>query len=336
MYKPHIYVLIPILNRIAYTKKCLESLHSQSYANVTVIVIDSGSTDGSQEYIRRKYPKSHLIQGDGSWWWTRAMFEGAKYAQSHGNKNDYILEMNNDCYFGPEYLNQLITTAQKYPKAIIGSLCVRHNKPTEVVEAGIRIHWPTGLVYAVTEVITNKLSAYKDIPIIDKLDALPGKGTLVPLSVLEKAGSYNYKRFPHYIADYEFTNRAKRAGFELLVDTKAIVKHYWEATGIQGRSSEKRKSYKRAWNLLFGRKSMNNVIDWLNFILVACPRQYILMNIFITFHKLLKALLSVYPFYYLWPVIRPLLKVYYFCLDIYHAILRFLTKQQIKDVELKK
>jgi len=279
-------------------------------------MIDSGSLDGTREYFLKNYPKWKLISGNGNWWWTRAMYEGTKYVLEKGNNTDLILAMNDDCYFGPEYISQLIKTHKKYPDSLIGSLCVKHNKPTEVVESGIRIHWPTGLVYGVADKVSNKLSYYRNMKIIEDLDALPGKGTLIPLKVIKEIGHFNYKRLPHYIADYEFANRAKRAGYSLLVDPKAVVKHYWDATGINSSNYESKKSYVRAWNLLFGRKSMNNIIDWVNFLLLACPPKYLRVNLFITFQKLVKSLFSVYPFYYLRPQARWLLNKYLIMIDL--------------------
>lgn len=309
--KPKIFVVIPIFNRLEYTKKCLSSIFSQTYRNFSVIVVDDGSSDGTSKYLKDNYPKVKIIKGDGNWWWTKSMFMGIKYALKSAKVTDYILEMNNDLFFDKNYFQNLINTSKKHKKTLIGSLCVRAQKPSEVVEAGIRIDWPTGLVYGVSPTISNKLSYYKNMEVIDNLDALPGKGTLVPVEVFKNKVNFKYKLLPHYIADYEFAINAKQNGFNLIVSTKAKALHYWEATGISGKANESKQSYLRAFNLLFGRKSMNNIIDWVRFITIACPKKYKLRNYYFAFCKIVKAIFSLFPFYYLLPILTTFVRIYH-------------------------
>lgn len=331
---PRIFVVIPVFNRIEFTKRCLESIFNQTYKNYQVVLIDDGSTDGTSQFIKNNYSKVKIIKGDGDWWWTKCMYMGVKYALKTAKLNDYVLEMNNDLYFKSDYFQKLIDVSQKNKNSLIGSLCVRAQKPSEVVEAGIRIDWPTGLVYGVAQTISNKISYYKNMEIIDNIDALPGKGTLVPISVFMKKINFKYKILPHYIADYEFAINAKNRGFNLIVATSAVAYHYWEATGISGGVKEYKRSYKRALDLLFGRKSMNNIIDWVRFVNLSCPKEYKLRNYYFSFFKIIKALLTLFPFYYLLPVFRILSKVYHLTkLNAYRLKLKII---QFPEYHLKK
>ena len=47
--KELISVVVPIYNSKNYTKKCIESLMKQTYQNLEIILIDDGSSDGSDE-----------------------------------------------------------------------------------------------------------------------------------------------------------------------------------------------------------------------------------------------------------------------------------------------
>jgi GT2 family glycosyltransferase len=325
-----VYAVLPVFNRLAYTKKCLASFAKQKYKNFEVIIIDDGSTDGTNKFISKKYPLRKIIRGNGNWWWTKSIYEGVKKARKTAKLNDYILLMNNDCFFGPNYISQLVRTAKRFPNSIIGSLAVRVEKPSEVVEAGVRIDWPTGLVYGVAQTVSKKLSYYKNIRVVENLDALPGKGTLIPLKVFKKIRNFDYKRFPHYIADYEFTNRAKRAGFILIVDTKSIVQHLWDATGDKFDQNQPI-GLSRAYNLLFGKKSMSNIIDWIRFIKSVCPEEYKNRNYYFSLLKLLKALFSIPPFYQTKPIFR---YVYFNSLQIYHYIRLFQYRYTLKIIQL--
>lgn len=54
---PRISVIVPSLNQAAYLPAALDSLLEQGYANLEVIVIDGGSTDGSAEILRAYAPQ---------------------------------------------------------------------------------------------------------------------------------------------------------------------------------------------------------------------------------------------------------------------------------------
>jgi GT2 family glycosyltransferase len=54
-------------------------------------------------------------------------------------------------------------------------------------------------------------------------DALTGASLLVPVSVFQRIGLLDSRRFSHGFADFEFTRRASLAGFRCLVAAKSRV-----------------------------------------------------------------------------------------------------------------
>ena len=50
---PLVTVIIPIYNVEDYLDKCLESVVSQTYSNLEIVLINDGSTDGSNDIIKR-------------------------------------------------------------------------------------------------------------------------------------------------------------------------------------------------------------------------------------------------------------------------------------------
>jgi len=57
----NIYVIIVTYNAMRWAERCFTSLR-QSSVPVTCIVIDNGSTDGTQEYIKAHFPEVDFIQ----------------------------------------------------------------------------------------------------------------------------------------------------------------------------------------------------------------------------------------------------------------------------------
>lgn len=59
---PNITIIIPVYNRIKYIEKCLNTLLLQNTDNIEIILVDDGSTDGSQKICDNYSKKYSFIQ----------------------------------------------------------------------------------------------------------------------------------------------------------------------------------------------------------------------------------------------------------------------------------
>lgn len=55
--EPLVSIIIPIHNTKKYLSDCLKSIYNQTYKNIEVIIINDGSTDGSEKLINKYYKK---------------------------------------------------------------------------------------------------------------------------------------------------------------------------------------------------------------------------------------------------------------------------------------
>jgi GT2 family glycosyltransferase len=92
-------ILIPVYNKLEYTKKCLADLINNLNGNfaksVSIVVIDDGSKDGTESWIHAKYPEIVVLRGNGKLFWSGAINLGIKYA-IYQEGFEYILFWNND------------------------------------------------------------------------------------------------------------------------------------------------------------------------------------------------------------------------------------------------
>lgn len=216
-----IYVVIPVFNRIQYTDKCLQLLNFQTYNNLEIIVVDDNSTDGTKELISEKYPDVKILMGNGQLYWTGSMVLGIDYVLKKAKSTDYVFVLNNDLVFEKDLIEQFFIVAQNNPKTLIQALGSWIDDKNKIQFAGKKMNWWIGKA--------TFLHLDKDISVfpkdyIEKSDTLTGRGVLIPVQAFIDVG--NYDRRHQQNGDPEFTRRAAKAGYKLLVSFNCVVYSY--------------------------------------------------------------------------------------------------------------
>jgi GT2 family glycosyltransferase len=194
---------------------------------LSIIVIVDGSTDGTQETIRSRFPGVIMIEGDGHWWWTRSVNQGCKQAIKNGA--DAVLLLNDDIQLESHYLRNLLTAAQQEPGAVIGSLNVTAEKEKRIFFFGAsRYRWCKGRLQRYHPFLipydTNLSGLHPSI-------VLAGRGLWIPGQVFEKTGFFDEKSLPQYKADCDFVMRANKYGIKTLISWDTIIYIQTAATG---------------------------------------------------------------------------------------------------------
>ena len=61
---PKISVLIPMYNRKHYIEDCVNSVLNQTFQDFEIIIRDNCSTDGSFEFVAKRYAKEIFVWSD--------------------------------------------------------------------------------------------------------------------------------------------------------------------------------------------------------------------------------------------------------------------------------
>jgi len=237
---PAVWVCIAVFNRVDYTRNCLDQLRRQTYPNVRTVVVDDGSRDGTSALIRGQYPEVELLRTDGSLYWTAAMHLGIAHILSHSGLSDYVLFLNDDLVFAPNMVENLLAVSKENPRSLVQAVESCVSDPDIVWQGGIRMNWWTAKHQRL-----NHLSRLSEMPPghFEHSDYLTGRGVLVPREVFTKIGNYDTRLIQY--GDGEFTRRAAKYGYDLIVTYDVSVLSYEKGNNFNETDSYSLKDLKR-------------------------------------------------------------------------------------------
>ena len=103
-------IIIPVYNCAPYIDRCIRSLMMQTYKDIEIIAINDGSPDNSSsiiEALAAEDPRITLITQEN---------QGVCIARNNGiaaATGNYLLFVDGDDYVDPDYIENLVTAAQK-------------------------------------------------------------------------------------------------------------------------------------------------------------------------------------------------------------------------------
>jgi len=110
---PDVSVVLVCWNNKDYLEPCLISLYENELNfSFDVVVVDNGSTDGSQEMLAEKFPQVKIIQNDRNVGLSTASNQGIEATTGR-----YILLLNNDTIVNQESLENLVVYLDEHPGA---------------------------------------------------------------------------------------------------------------------------------------------------------------------------------------------------------------------------
>ncbi len=254
---PRIYIVLPVHNRIHTTTKFIDCLKKQTYKNYHLVLVDDGSTDGTAEYVRKNIDNLTVLYGNGNLWWAGAFSKAYKYLAGINAADDDLVWINNDdSIFDSDYFENVINDSDLKPETLI--ISPGHSIYTDFIERGFSVDWSLMRI--------NKLKEG------EQPDALTTRGLYMHYDTYISLGPMHPMLVPHYLSDLEYTIRAKRRGYRLVISgcTKVYVDR--SRTGLHEDNSKTLKEF--LFNHLVSKKTAYNTFYWGNFVLLAAPSRY--------------------------------------------------------------
>ena len=209
-------VIIPNLNGAGWLRDSIESIWAQTEQDFELIVIDNGSKDESLEIARsyRGRDRYTLIENAENTGFSHAVNQGIAIA-----KGEYAVLFNNDAFAEPDWLAELIRTADADPKIFaVSSLMLRFYEPELADDAG---DYVTILGFACKRGDGLKASRYTK-PC--RIFSACGGAALYRKSILEEIGTFD-ENFFAYFEDVDLSWRANNAGYKCVLCPTAKCYH---------------------------------------------------------------------------------------------------------------
>ncbi len=211
--QPSVVCIVLNWNGWQDTLECLSFLNQSSYGNLSIAIVDNGSTDDSAAKIRAAYPDILLLESERNLGFAGGYNIGLRHALKQ--RADYVWLLNNDTKPHPGALSALIGKASTDRRiGAVASVCYYMHRP-EVVQAWAGAHVNLWIGYA-----RNTTEPHRD----DWFGSLYGASLLVALSAIKQVGLLD-EGFFVYWEETELCLRLRKAGWLLAAAPESRILH---------------------------------------------------------------------------------------------------------------
>jgi GT2 family glycosyltransferase len=217
---PAVSVIVLSWNGRPLLQRCLDGLAAQSYRDFEVVLVDNGSSDGTADYLRERYPWVRLV----------ALPENAGFAGGNNRalaecRGRYLVTLNNDTEPEPGFLAALVQAVESGERiGMVAAKMLNFYLPGVIDSLGVRVA-PNGLGQ-------NIGCGEKDLGQYDRPGEVFGPcagAALYRRSMIEEIGFFDESFFAYY-EDLDLAWRARLAGWRAVTAPDAVVLHVHSAT----------------------------------------------------------------------------------------------------------
>ncbi|MDY4126380.1 MAG: glycosyltransferase family 2 protein [Lachnospiraceae bacterium] len=207
-------VVIPNYNGIRYLKNCLLSLQKCEGEDFEVIVVDNGSTDGSDLLPDSLKLNVRLIKLNENTGFAHAVNVGIREA-----KGEYVILLNNDTEVESGFVRKLTEALKKNRKAFSASAMMVDMNNREVLDGAGDYYCALGWAFAY-----GKGKKTEECDKGRKIFSSCAGACIYDKAKLEITGLFDELHFA-YLEDVDLGYRSRIAGFDNIYEPAAVVYH---------------------------------------------------------------------------------------------------------------
>ena len=196
-------VVIPTFNRKEVTRNLVTNLLMGTFDNLSIIICDSNSSDGTRDEFT-DHPFISVINVGEESWWTGSVNKGIELALR--GDYEFVLVLNDDIDIPKNLVQVLLNKAALNPGKIISPV---QGKFFGIIYQGI-LKLP---IFARLEGINDQVT----------VSSSNGCCLLIPTYIFAETGLFDDVRCPHLYGDTEFQLRASNYGHSTVVTANAMI-----------------------------------------------------------------------------------------------------------------
>jgi GT2 family glycosyltransferase len=226
--QPRVIAIVVNHNGRAFLRDTFRGLAAQTRAIDDVLVVDTGSTDGSADWARSRLGDDAVMAVRGQF--GRAVMSALRDPRTSGM--DWLWLLHDDCAPEPEALERLLAEAESRPSALIlGPKLVSWTNPDRLQEIGFSVDRTGRAVSPIEddEIDQGQHDQIRDVFFVNTAGMLVRRGALL------NVGGFD-ERMPAFRDDLDLCWRTHLTGGRVLVVPQARVRHFAAAASRSRRT----------------------------------------------------------------------------------------------------
>ncbi|MFH1426569.1 MAG: glycosyltransferase family 2 protein [Candidatus Kerfeldbacteria bacterium] len=211
-------VILVNWNGRKFLQSCIDALYKNAGTPFTVVIVDNGSTDGSLEFIRSKYPDVQLIPLKENTGFARGNNIGFESALRNPHIR-YIACLNIDTEIRPNWLHHLVQRLEANEKTGMVTSKILFDNPPVIQSTGMFSAPDLGGFHRGTGMKPDEMNEANEV------FAPCGASFIVRREVIEECGAFDETLFS-YGEDAEWGMRAHLYGWNVMYEPKSVVYHF--------------------------------------------------------------------------------------------------------------
>jgi N-acetylglucosaminyl-diphospho-decaprenol L-rhamnosyltransferase len=219
-------VVVVTYNSIEYLERCLESV-----AGHELIVVDHGSTDGTRELVRERFPHARLIEQE------NRGFGGGMNTGMRVAAGRYFLLLNADAWVLADGVERLCAFADEHPEAaVVGPRLLNPDGSLQPSVRGFPTLWRLATEYFFLRKLAPRSRLFNaffgagfDHRSVHEADWLGAACLLVRRGAVEEVGYFDEDYFL-FSEEVDWCWRFRQAGWKVLFFPGAEVVHVFSAS----------------------------------------------------------------------------------------------------------
>ncbi len=210
-------------------RDCLISLRKNTALTFEVIVVDNGSSDGTEQMVRQEFPDILFLENKRNEGFTRPMNQALQRARGR-----FLLQLNPDTLLLPYAIDRLVEFMETHPevgicgpKVLNSDLTMQKpcrrgdSRPWAVITyfSGLASFFPRSKLFG------QYLMTYVDENLTHPVGGVSGSCMLIRREVIDQIG-YLDERYFAYQEDADYCLTARQAGWQVYYVAHSQIIHY--------------------------------------------------------------------------------------------------------------